>query len=75
MKRNENKFDNDFDIGALALNGKRFHEADEIFNELVKKDKSSAAWYGLALSKAGLFLNDDFATIEEFFLFSESKIT
>ena len=63
----------DLDLATLDLKGKRFKEAEEKYINIARKENSSVAWCGLAVSKFGQIL-DEKATVDEvFFCFEKAK--
>ncbi len=62
----------EYDLATLALKGKRFQEAGDMFTALLTKTQTSEAWCGIGLARLGLILEG--TTVEEvFFCFEKAK--
>jgi len=64
----------DYDKGILAICGKRYKEAEQIFSDLLSRNPtSSLGWSGLGSAKSGMLINKESTLQEAMYCFEKAK--
>jgi hypothetical protein len=63
----------EYDRGVMALRGRRYLEAEEIFAALLKDHPSAPAWCGLGAAKTGLLVSRKTTVDETVFCYEKAR--
>ena len=63
----------DHDRGIMAICGRRYKEADEIFSGLLRDNSTSLSWCGLGSAKSGLLTSRESTIGEAIYCFTKAK--